>query len=721
MKIQKISEKNKLQKLSINKNTKILTPPLKEYFHNKPIDNLHKKDTSDKIFLNSLSANIKDNIFISKNNSVFPIMVKKIKIFPKSLTDHSNSDITKKIKQKGNNNKNNEKNIILKKNIESTKKIDYRYYSIYPKKNILKFSLNQNENKEEYFWLATYDKLIKKKKLFKIFSFYNIATKASIAIGNDGIYNDFSKIKEKKMILKNYELYFIEKYNKPFIRKCDEKNLYVKLYSLSLKQINMIFSYLNRIEYKEYINNLNNLTEKDTYKKIENIDNNEENKKLNYSAIYCLGTYMNIKIYGFSRIENEDYIKDNYNIGVDNYPNSKKIAKLIKVLMINFPEYTKEHFINYIFNDSHNNELNKKMLTDKKNEINHLLISKKKSLYKCNSKNNSIIQSIVSGIPEFSFSPYFSPNTYSKNFQTNNNFKNITSNINKNNKGTISYIASCFDFTSDFFNSLIQNDETMSKALDSLRSISNPNWRNKTLFNNYNSNNNRNKKSGREKQISNFSFENDSKKNKNYIKINISNKNIDHYKNNNNKFIKKESLKNNGNNKLSFKQNNQIKLRKKMHGNINSVLKELNSYRAKFSKKSNNFSAITQSILEDNKENYNSFSNIHKSKETKHNNIVSDFTIIKVQKLLKKNKSKKLDNKNNLFIDSSSSTNKTFLKGEDIFRTTYTWNQKNLSVINKNHIQNGIRSFDYKKDRQKPTFKTSKNFSISNQSNKNRK
>ena len=273
----------------------------------------------------------------------------------------------------------------------------------------------------------------------------------------------------------------------------------------------------------------------------------------------------------------------------------------------------------------------------------------------------------------------------------------------------------------DFFNSLIQNDETMSKALDSLRSISNQNWRNKTLFNNYNSNNDKNKKSGREKKISNFSFENDFKKNKNYIKINIINKNIDHYKNNNNKFIKKESLKNNGNNKLSFKQNNQIKLRKKMHGNINSVLKELNSYRAKFSKKSNNFSAITQSILEDNKENYNSFSNIHKSKETKHNNIVSDFTIIKVQKLLKKNKSKKLDNKNNLFIDSSSSTNKTFLKGEDIFRTTYTWNQKNLSVINKNHIQNGIRSFDYKKDRQKPTFKTSKNFSISNQSNKNRK
>ena len=101
------------------------------------------------------------------------------------------------------------------------------------------------------------------------------------------------------------------------------------------------------------------------------MQNFEKNIDMNYSAIYCLGTYMNIKIYAFSRIEEEKEKEknENYNIGIDNYPNSKKIAKLIKSLMINFPEVTKENFINYIFNDNHNNGVNKKMLTDKKMKL----------------------------------------------------------------------------------------------------------------------------------------------------------------------------------------------------------------------------------------------------------------------------------------------------------------------------------------------------------------
>jgi hypothetical protein len=292
----------------------------------------------------------------------------------------------------------------------------------------------------------------------------------------------------------------------------------------------MIFSYLNRIEYKPYINNLIYFSEKDTFKKISEFGNQEEYNDINYSAIYCLGSYMNIKIYGFSRIENKEEMSDNYNIGVDNYPNSKKIAKLIKLLMINFPENTKEHFINYIFNDSHTNGLNKKMLTDKKNEINHLLISKKKSLYKANSKVNSIIQNIAPGIQEFSFSPYFSSNTYNHNLNTNNKLSNINNNLNTNNNlATISYNTSNFDFTSDFFNSLRQNSEPVSKELDSIRSISNQNWRNKTIFKNYNSNNNnqnktvKNNKTNKDNnnKVSNFSFENDSKTSNHYIKIDI--------------------------------------------------------------------------------------------------------------------------------------------------------------------------------------------------------
>ena len=361
------------------------------------------------------------------------------------------------------------------------------------------------------------------------------------------------------MIIQNYELYFIENHNKPFIRKCEDKYIYTKLYLLTLRQINMIFSYLNRIEYKKYINNLNALFEKDTFKKIVDLQNNGETTDMNYSAIYCLGTYMNTKIYAFSRIEDEkdkEKIENNYNIGIDNYPNSKKIAKLIKSLMINFPEVTKEHFINYIFNDSHNNGVNKKMLTDKKNEINHLLISKKKSLYKVNSKNNSIMKSIGSGIPEFSFSPYFSSNTYNQNMNTirSLNILNMNSKTNNNNLGTISYNASCFDFTSDFFNSLKQNDETTSKALDSMRSISNRNWKSKTLFNNYNSINNSKRIKGVGK-ISNFSFDNDSKS-QHYIKINISERNnINNEKISNNsiKIKKIQTIKSKDNSKLNNK------------------------------------------------------------------------------------------------------------------------------------------------------------------------
>ena len=210
------------------------------------------------------------------------------------------------------------------------------------------------------------------------------------------------------------------------------------------------------------------------------------------------------------------------------------------------------------------------MLTDKKNEINHLLISKKKSLYKVKCKNNSIMQSMGSGIPEFSFSPYFSSNTYNQNLNTNRslNILNINSKTNNNNLGTISYNASYFDFSSDFFNSLKQNDETMNKALDSMRSISNRNWKSKTLFNlgsfiynwnnsdlvnNYTSNNNSKRIKGGEK-ISNFSFENDSKI-QHYIKINISDRNnINNEKINNNsiKIKKIKSQKENDN----CKQNN---------------------------------------------------------------------------------------------------------------------------------------------------------------------
>ena len=673
-------------------------------------NNLNKKSSNERITNKLNIHNDLNNIILSKGISKSPQIENKTIKLPAQLQNEQYLYITaeKKRNKSDNTLEKNENNKTPNKNVQNTKIIDYRYYSYFPLKKL--FPSLDNEKEEEYFWLAVYDKLIKKKKIFKIFSFYNVASRASMVIGNDGIYNDFSKIKEKKMIIKNYELYFKENYNKPFVRKCEEKYIYVKLYLLTLKQINMIFSYLNRIEYKTYINNLGNLIEKDKYKKIENLGDNIYD--INYSSIHCLGSYMNRNIYCFSRIENEEIIHNNYSIGVDNYPNSKKIAKLIKLLMINFPDNTKEHFINYIFNDSHNNGLNQKILTDKKNEINHLLISKKKSLYKANSKNDLNMQSIISRIPEFSFSPYFSSNTHNIN-KTNSNFINnaniVNNNIN-NNLGTISYNASCFDFTSDFFNSLKQNEETMNKAIDSFRSVSNNNQniKNKASFNNYTLNNNKNFCD--DAKISKFSFENDSKNSQNYIKINVSNKNLDKdnnmfkMKGNKNKYKKYNVPKSNVMRVQLRKKNNNYDYNNYSSNNLSSKNRIISKY-------TNNFSGVTHSILEDNKENnftISNFDEFNKTKNTKKN--YTDLTIIKVKKLLNKIRPKIIYNNN---IDNNTTINKSSLRGEDIFMSTNNSKSKNISLISKKY-QNDVRSSDFKYFGENPIYAIKHNFSIYN-------
>ena len=683
-----------------------------------PINTINKQSSNERTTNPLISPNNKSIKFYTKGSSRSPHIKKNCASLKGQLQKEKNlNKTTERIRNKSDNTWKKLENNKNYKNIQNTKKIDYRYYSYFPIKKII-HPFEHEKTEEEYYWFAVYDKLIKKKKIFKIFSFYNVASRHSMVIGNNSIYNDFSKIKEKKMIIPNYELYFIEKYNRPFIRKCEEKYIYVKLYLLNLKQINMIFSYLNRIEFKIYINDLNYLSEKDSYKKISNIRGNIYD--LNYSSIHCLGTYMNKNIYCLSRIENKEVLHNNYSIGVDNYPNSKKIAKLIKLLMINFPENSKEHFINYIFNDSHNNGLNKKILTDKKNEINHLLISKKKSLYKANSKNDLNMQSIISGIPEFSFSPYFSSNTNNMNNSNSNiisNANNVNNNNMNNNLATISYNASCFDFTSDVFNSLKRNEETIIKAVESFRSISNKNRNanNKTIYNNYTSNKNNNLIN--DAKTSKFSFENDSKNCQNFIKINTSNINKD--RNNNDKNIKKDKKNKKKEYNLPIKRIMKVQLRKKT---VNCFKNDhssnyLTSKNGKISKYSFNYSAATHGILEDNKENNYSLMNLvenNKTKKTKSN--LTDLTLIKVRKLLEKIKPKMQYN-NKTYIEKNNSTiNKNSVRGEDIFRTTNIDNIrkiKKISFVNKK-IQIGVRSTDYQKFKENHIYKIRQNFSINN-------
>jgi len=666
------------------------------------------KETLDKTYINSFThINNTESLPFSKNNSTCPTLDSKVILSPQEIQEAQNQSIHK-IERTEKKNKSENKIITEQK----TKKIDFRFYRYYPIKSII--SSFDNIEAEKYIWFAAYDKLIKKKKLLKIFSFYKIAPKASIIFGSELLDNNYYKIIEKKLIIKNYEIYFIEKYNKPFIRKSKGKNIFAKLYLLNLNQLNMIFSYLNRIEYKKYIDNFDNILDEGSYKKIFVNDNAK------YSSIYCLGSYMNINIYGFSRIENLEEIHHNYSIGVDNYPNKTRIAKLIKILIINFPEYSKEYFLNYIFGDSYANPLNTKILTNKKNEINNLLLSNKKAaLYKQKNKisSNSIIFSHASGSPEFSISA------------NNNNLSTILNNINSNNLGTISYNTSNFDFTSDFFSSLRLNDETLSKAIDSLRIHSNKQYTNKnvknnTIYNKYISNKNI---KIYESKVSNFSFENESKKSQNYLShknFNLNNNNINAankkiYNNKiKNKYINKETIKNIENNDLyidSIIPNQSKKKEKSQKLNyINTtIINDLILNNENIDK--NSVNKNDKVFYEGNKENYNSNNTLNFGKFRNHissncssenfNKDLSEFTIAKVSKYINQKKRINKINQRNSFARNNFN-NKSFIKGEDIFRSQ---NIEKFNTTSNRNSHNLFKSLDYNILRKSQCCKTNQN------------
>ena len=308
---------------------------------------------------------------------------------------------------------------------DNTNKIDYRYYPRIPE-----IEGNVDKNNTLY-WLATYDKLMKKSKIMKILSYYSDTLSqrdTEIFVIEDAnsdykkeenkarkkILNEKYNFKEKTMVIKDYEIYFVKKHGKPFVRQKKGAKCYMKLYLLSLEQINQIFSYINRLEYKKYINNLDSFKQKNTFRIINNF-----NKTIyNYTKIYCLGSFMNINIYIFSHLtKNKENESENNNVYSANYlinnlPSSNKIAKIIKVLMINFPEFSKQYFIDYLMKPQINilslNNHDLDLLKQKMNEVNSLLITDNKNNLK-NSKindnnTNNIIKKTIREIPTNSLS-----------------------------------------------------------------------------------------------------------------------------------------------------------------------------------------------------------------------------------------------------------------------------------------------------------------------------
>ena len=336
---------------------------------------------------------------------------------------------------------------------EDTNKIDYRYY---PKMPEIEGNIDKNKS---LYWLATYDKLMKKSKIIKILSYYNdsLTQKNSEVFVIEDANSDYKEeetkerlkminekynFKENTMIVQGYEIYFVKKHGKPFVRQKKGSKIFIKLYLLSLEQINQIFSYINRLEYKNYIKNLNSFNERNSYRIINNF-----NKSIyNYSKIFCLGSFMNTNIYLFSHSpkikdndsESNDYYNSNYLL--NNLPSSNKIAKLIKVLMMNFPEFSKQYFIDYLIKPRLNspsiNNLDIHLLQQKMKEVNSLLITNNKNEVKIKNNNtNNIIKRTIRAIPTYSISSFKTPN-------------------NANNVNYINNDIYCSDFLSDIKNDI---------------------------------------------------------------------------------------------------------------------------------------------------------------------------------------------------------------------------------------------------------------------------
>jgi hypothetical protein len=387
------------------------------------------RSCADNILLNQTSLNDSKTTF-GKNNSLGKINTNKIMVFTSSLKypfEFKNRASNKDSKTKFHNFElsdenllNEEINFTLKQNDgielgehcldeDDTDRIDYRYYPKIPQIESTK------ENK--YYWLATYDKLMKKSKIIKILNYYS-------EVGYNTKENQLSdeqfNFKEKSMIIHGFEIYFLENFNKPFIRPKQGGKIFIKLYLLNIEQINKIFSYINRLEYKDYINDLDIIREKNLFKDIIHF-----NKSIyNYSTLFCLGSFMNINIYLFSHIEkNKKEEKKNLN----ELPSSSKLAKLIKVLMLNFPDYTKKDFINYLTNFLNDNSCTVYSLEEKKREVSNLLTSVNKKNLKLSTKNkfntNSVIKNIIKKIPTYTSCSLNTPDEFN-NFSESNNINN---------------------------------------------------------------------------------------------------------------------------------------------------------------------------------------------------------------------------------------------------------------------------------------------------------
>lgn len=372
------------------------------------------------IFLNFSNRDLNKYLNESRNK-----ISNKRKFYNNPIKSRLNNNQAKTIDLTSKNN-DNEINVSIEENV--TSKIDYRHFKNYPIKEILPLK-QLDETSEELYWLLTYDKLIKSKNIIKILNSNNNYSDKN-KLNSFPIYTE-SSFKTKTLKIPKFEVFFVEGYDKPFMKPSKNKNsfIYAKLYLLTIKEINKIFNFINRTEDKINIDKFINLAKRKSYEYIYFKNSSDNNIDINYPYcyIYYAGKFMNISMLFFTNTFN--YVKSyqiNHINNMDNslniiysLPSSKKLYKLIKTIIKTFPDDEPEDIINNVIcNDLY---LNSK---EKKNEV-----KKYFSLLKHSVPNklllNKVLRETITGIQTNSSISKFSNNVDSKD---------ISDKIKQNNK-----------------------------------------------------------------------------------------------------------------------------------------------------------------------------------------------------------------------------------------------------------------------------------------------
>jgi hypothetical protein len=192
-----------------------------------------------------------------------------------------------------------------------------------------------------------------------------------------------------------------------------------------------------------------------------------------------MGTILNINIYGFSNMFNDriynnfkyNYIDEiNNSVSVDNVnqkgPSSKNIAKLIKILMHNFPKFDADFFICYLLS-----KIKFKSYTEKSNEIKNYIYSNNTIDLHHRIINSNYLAEVAGFRASFTATSIKTPNSSGKNniFNYKQKYNKVNNEIYiQNQKGYNTDIVKYPNFTehNQIFNKIKQNKNAIGDKLN---------------------------------------------------------------------------------------------------------------------------------------------------------------------------------------------------------------------------------------------------------------